>query len=80
MLAVEAPDITVAFITGNLALAQPYDVLLQPTALNRLGKPSLIRVVKIATLDSSQLQGRIGELTAVEQQQVDNGLRQGLQL
>ena len=80
VLAVEAPDITVAFITGNLALAQPYDVLLQPTALNRLGKPSLIRVVKIATLDSSQLQGRIGELTAVEQQQVDDGLRQGLQL
>lgn len=80
VLAVEAPDITVAFITGNLSLARPYDVVLQPNALNRLSKPSLVRVLKVATLDPSQLHGRIGELTAAELQQVDAGLRLGLQL
>jgi len=80
VLAVEAPDVTVAFITGNLGLAQPHDVVLQPTALNRLGKPSLVRVLKIAMLDRSQLHGRVGELTAVELQQVDEGLRRGFQL
>jgi len=80
VLAVEAPDVTVAFITGNLGLAQSHDVVLQPTALNRLGKPSLVRVLKIAMLDRSQLHGRVGELTAVELQQVDEGLRRGFQL
>ena len=80
VLAVEAPDVTVAFITGNLTLAQPYDVVVQPTALNRLSKPSLVRVLKMATLDPSQLSGRIGELTAAELQQINAGLRLGLGL
>ena len=80
VLAVEAPDVTVAFITGNIALAQTYDVILQPTALNRLSKPSLVRLLKLATLDPSQLHGRIGELTTTELQQVDAGLKKGFQL
>lgn len=80
VLAVEAPDVMVAFITGNLALARPHDVVLQPTTLNRLSKPSLVRVLKMATLDPSQLSGRIGELTTTELQQVDAGLRLGLGL
>jgi mRNA interferase MazF len=80
VLAVEFPDVTVAFITGNVNLAQSYDVVIYPTALNRLGKPSLVRVLKIATLDRSQLHGRIGELTTAELQQVDKGLRRGFQL
>ena len=80
VIAVEAPDVTVAFITGNLALARAYDVVLQPTSLNRLNKPSLVRTLKLATLDPSQLHGRVGELTAPELQQVNAGLKQGLQL
>ncbi|RYY21653.1 MAG: type II toxin-antitoxin system PemK/MazF family toxin [Cytophagaceae bacterium] len=79
VLAVEAPDITVAFITGNLALAQPHDVVLQPNTLNRLSKASLVRVLKLATLDPSQLSGRIGELTDAELVQVNEGLKKGLQ-
>ena len=80
VIAVEAPDVTVAFITGNTNLARLHDAVLQPTTLNRLSKPSLVRVLKLATLDPSQLHGRIGELTAAELQQVDVGLRLGLQL
>lgn len=80
VIAVEAPDVTVAFITGNTSLARLHDAVLQPTTLNRLSKPSLVRVLKLATLDPSQLHGRIGELTAAELQQVDVGLRLGLQL
>ncbi|WP_310393737.1 type II toxin-antitoxin system PemK/MazF family toxin [Hymenobacter sp.] len=80
VVAVEAPDVTVAFITSNLDASQPYDVLLQPTALNRLKQVSLVRVVKMATLDPGLIYGRIGELTATEQQQVDAGLRLVLQL
>ena len=80
VVAVEAPDVTVAFITSNLGGPQPYDVVLQPSALNRLRQTSLVRVVKMATLDPSMIYGRIGELTAAELRQVDAGLRQGLQL
>ena len=80
VLAVEAPDVTVAFMTGNLSHAQLYDVVLQPNTLNRLSKPSLVRVLKLATLDPSQISGRIGELTAVELQQVSEGMKQGFQL
>ena len=80
VVAVEAPDVTVAFITSNLGGRQPSDVMLQPTALNRLNQASVIRVVKMATLDPSMIYGRIGELTAAELQQVDAGLRQALQL
>ena len=80
VVAVEAPDVTVAFITGNIALAQTHDVVLQPTTLNRLSKPSLVRLLKLATLDPSQLHGRVGELTAAEIQQVNEGLKKGFQL
>lgn len=80
VVAVEAPDVTVAFITSNLAGRQPYDVVLQPNAVNRLRNISLVRVVKMATLDPSMIYGRVGELTAAELRQVDAGLRKALQL
>ena len=80
VLAVEAPDVTVAFMTGNVGLKRRYDVVIQPNALNRLSKPSLVRVIKTATLDPTQIYGRIGELTAAELQAIDTGLRQALQL
>ena len=80
VVAVEAPDVKVAFIAGNIALTQTHDVVLQPTTLNRLSKPSLVRLLKLATLDPSQLHGRVGELTAAEIQQVNEGLKKGFQL
>ena len=80
VIAVEAPDVTVAFITSNLAGQRSYDVVLQPTALNRLKQASLVRVIKMATLDPGLIHGRVGELTAAELQRVDAGLREALQL
>ena len=40
----------------------------------------LVRVVKLATINSALIYGRVGELTAVELQAVDAGLRQALRL
>ena len=80
VVAVEAPNVTVAFMTGTLSFKRPYDVIVQPNSLNRLSKPSLVRVVKLATIDSALIYGRVGELTAVELQVVDAGLRQALRL
>ena len=80
VVAVEALNVTVAFMTGTLFFKRPYDVIVQPNSLNRLSKPSLVRVVKLATIDSALIYGRVGELTAVELQAVDAGLRQALRL
>lgn len=80
VVAVETHDVTVAFITRNLGGRQPYDVVLQPSLSNRLRQASLIRVVKLVTLDSSLIYGRLGELTDPELQQINAGLRLGLGL
>ena len=80
VVAVEAPDVTVAFITSNLANRQAYDVVVQPNILNGLRYSSLIRVVKMATPDSRMIYGRVGELSIAELQQVDTGLRAGFAL
>lgn len=80
VVAVEGHDVTVAFITRNLGARQPYAVVLQPSIANRLRQASLLRVLKLVTLDSSLVYGRLGELTAAELQQVDAGLRLGLGL
>lgn len=80
VLALEAPDVTVAFITSVLTHQQPYDVQLLPSSINRLKRVSLVRVVKIATLDPSQVDGKLGELSPAELAAIDEGLRLGFQL
>lgn len=80
VVAVEASDVTVAFITSNLSGRRSYDVLIQPSALNRLANVSVVRVLKLMTLDVSLIYGRLGELTAAELQQVNEGLKKGFQL
>ena len=80
IVAVEAPDVTVAFVTSVLAHQQLYDVLLQPSTANGLKKPSLVRVVKLATLDPSMVNGKLGELSPTELAAIDEGMRQGFQL
>ncbi len=74
MLAVDAADATLAFITTQLHQKQPADVLLVPSGLNGLKAPSVVRVSKIATLKLSLIHGKLGELTPVELQAIDAGL------
>ena len=56
-------DLTVCFITSQVHWQEPTDVILTPTLMNGLKKPSLIRVSKIATLDKSLVQGILGRLS-----------------
>ena len=55
-------DITVCFITAQLKWQSEYDIAVQPTKLNGLKKPSLIKLSKLATVDKELIIGRLGVL------------------
>ena len=55
-------DVTVCFITTRLKLQSEYDIAVQPSEVNRLKKPSLIRLSKITTLDKDLIIGKLGAL------------------
>ncbi len=62
VLAATPLDVTVAFITTQFQWQEPTDLRLLPTNLNGLKKPSLVRLSKVATLDVTLAQGRLGDL------------------
>jgi len=80
VLAFDAVDATLAFVTSQLQQAQATDVMLVPGAGNGLKLPSAIRVSKLATIKQTLIQGKLGELTPAELTQVDAGLRKVFQL
>ena len=67
--------ITVCFITTQAGWQEPTDVLLTPTATNRLRKQSLIRTSKIATLDRSLAKGLLGRLEPTELTELNSKLK-----
>jgi len=73
-------DVTVAFITTRLNWQEEYDVVLKPNSDNGIKKTSLIRLNKIATLDTDLIFGRIGTLTNSEINKLNQNLIKILQL
>ena len=69
-------DVTVSFISTQLHWQEPTDLLLQPNATNRLKKPSLIRIGKIATIDKALVIGRLGNINAKQIEELDKKLIQ----
>jgi mRNA interferase MazF len=56
-------DVTVCFITTQLKWqSAEFDIAIQPSELNGLKKPSLIRLNKLTTLDKELIIGRLGVL------------------
>jgi len=55
-------DVSVCFITTQTKRKTEYDLSVQPSDLNGLKKPSLIRLNKLATIDKNLVIGRLGEL------------------
>jgi len=70
----------VAFITGQLKWQEQTDLLLTPALNNRLKKPSLIRISKLATLDKTLIKGRMGSLTIMDIKNLDEKLKLTFQL
>jgi len=55
-------DVTVCFITTQLKWQSELDIPIQPSEINGLKKPSLIRLGKWATIDKELIIGRLGVL------------------
>ena len=73
-------DVTISFITSELKWKTKQDVFIFPTQKNGLKVPSLIRVGKIATIDSDLVLGELGELSRDEIIELNNSLKELLQL
>jgi len=73
-------DVTICFITSELKWKTEHDVAVFPSEGNGLKAPSLIRVGKIATIDSTLILGELGELSNAEIGELNNGLKKLLQL
>ena len=73
-------DVTICFITSELRWKTECDVSIFPCKDNGLKVPSLIRVGKIATINSDLVLGELGELSNSEIRELNNGLKQLLQI
>jgi len=73
-------DVTVCAITSQMNHRQLYDIAIQPTNLNGLKKPSLVRVSKIMTIHSKLISGVLGGLDAFEIALIELSLKQYLQI
>ena len=58
-------DVTICFITSEFKWKTEYDISVFPSESNGLKVPSLIRIGKIATIDSALVLGELGELSSV---------------
>src|SRR5215210_512460 len=67
-------DVTVAFITTQIRWKEPNDVTINPTEQNGLKQESLIRLAKLATMDSSLVDGILGEIDSVKIHEIDQSL------
>ncbi len=73
-------DVTVCFITTQIGWQESTDVVLNPSMVSGIRKQSLIRTSKIATIDQTLCKGLLGILTAIEIQELNQKLKQLLQL
>ena len=73
-------DVTICFVTSDLKWQTKYDVPVNPSENNGLKVPSLIRVSKIATIDTDLVLGELGKLSAAEMMELNKGLKELLQL
>ena len=56
-------DVTVCFMTSELKWHEEFDISIAPSEINGLKTKSLIRVCKIATIDTDLVLGELGYLT-----------------
>ncbi|WP_206081868.1 type II toxin-antitoxin system PemK/MazF family toxin [Maribellus sediminis] len=55
-------DVTVCFITTQFQWEEEFDIEITPSAENGIKKSSLIRVSKLATIDSDLVIGELGRI------------------
>ena len=80
VLVVSELDVIVAFITSQFKWLSQFDFSIEPDELNGLKITSLLRLSKITTLDKDLILGKLGELSPVHINQINNNLLNLLQL
>ena len=55
-------DVTVAFITTQIRWKESHDIILTATKQNGLKQESLVRLAKLATIDSNLVDGILGDV------------------
>ena len=55
-------DVTVCFITTQQKWKSAFDIPIQPSPVNGIKKPSIIRLSRIATIDKELILGKLGLL------------------
>jgi mRNA interferase MazF len=73
-------DVIVCFITSQLKWQSEFDIFINPTEINGLKKPSLIRLNKIATIDKELIVGRLGLLDKGNPELLNENLKHLLKL
>jgi len=66
ILSETALDVTVSFITTQIQWQEATDIILQPSLGNGIKKASLIRLSKIATIDKHLIAGKIGNISQIQ--------------
>ena len=67
-------DVTVAFITTQIGWQEANDLVLSANSINGLKRNSLVRLSKLATIDSGLVLGKLGEVSKNELYQIDKNL------
>jgi mRNA interferase MazF len=67
-------DVTICFITSEMKWKTEYDITVFPSQRNGLKVPSLIRISKIATINSALVLGELGDLSNNEITELNKGL------
>ena len=73
-------DIVVAFITTQLHLKENTDIVITPSTENGVKKISVLRLSKLATIDSDLAIGKIGAAEVYIMLQIDKNLKDIFQL
>ncbi len=80
MLISNSLDVTVAFITTQIGWQESNDLLLSVHSTNGLKRNSLVRLSKLATIDSGLVLGKLGEISKNELDEFDKKLVITLQI
>ena len=67
-------DVTVTFITTQIGWQESSDLLLSANSTNGLKKSSLVRLSKLATIDSGLVLGKLGAISKNELDELDRKL------
>ncbi|MBN1769412.1 MAG: type II toxin-antitoxin system PemK/MazF family toxin [Prolixibacteraceae bacterium] len=71
---------TICFISTQIYFHNEYDFILTPNTSNRLKKESIVKIIKIATIDKNLIIGKIGTLNNHEIQTLNQALKKILKL